>query len=224
MVAPISLPGGFRICSKNAINFFNVNEKNWKGSSRSSGETFSRQFLFENIIQDRFNQEGYKAYSNLQQLLLLAARGEECSKIISKLADLYGDKNISGDGDLNKDRLFVQCASFQEEFTDSSKPPDLNDIIKAVQSMSTTKQAFYSEIVVIVKLMLVMPASNAVSERSFSSLKRVKTYLRNRMTEQRLNHLMLLHAHQDLTDALDINAVLDDFIATKDGRKLYFNK
>jgi hypothetical protein len=29
-------------------------------------------------IQDRFNQEGYKAYSNLQQLLLLAARGEEC--------------------------------------------------------------------------------------------------------------------------------------------------
>jgi hypothetical protein len=44
------------------------------------------------------------------------------------------------------------------------------------------------------------------------------------MTEQRLNHLMLLHAHQDLTDALDINAVLDDFIATKDGRKLYFNK
>jgi hypothetical protein len=30
--------------------------------------------------------------------------------------------------------------------------------------MSTTKQAFYSEIVVIVKLMLVMPASNAVSE------------------------------------------------------------
>jgi hypothetical protein len=63
-------------------------------------------------IQDRLNQEGYKAYSNLQQLLLLAARGEECSKIISKLADLYGDKNISGDGDLNKDRLFVQCASF----------------------------------------------------------------------------------------------------------------
>ena len=44
--------------------------------------------------------------------------------------------------------------------------------------------------------MLVMPATNAVSERSFSALKRVKTYLRSNTGEVRLNHLMLLHVHK----------------------------
>ena len=51
--------------------------------------------------------------------------------------------------------------------------------------------------------MLVMPATNAVSERSFSALKRVKTYLRSTMGESRLNHFMLLHVHKELADVED---------------------
>ena len=45
--------------------------------------------------------------------------------------------------------------------------------------------------------MLVMPATNAVSERSFSALKRVKAYQRSITGEGRLNHLMLLHVHME---------------------------
>ena len=37
-----------------------------------------------------------------------------------------------------------------------------------------------------VKLILVIPATNAVSERSFSSLKRIKTYLRSTIANNRL--------------------------------------
>ena len=37
------------------------------------------------------------------------------------------------------------------------------------------------------------PASNATSERSFSALRRVKTYLSSTMTQCRLNNLMVLH-------------------------------
>ena len=42
-----------------------------------------------------------------------------------------------------------------------------------------TKDQF-NEVFTIVKLFLVMPAANSASERSFSALRRVKTYLRNR--------------------------------------------
>ncbi|ELT91977.1 hypothetical protein CAPTEDRAFT_143632, partial [Capitella teleta] len=56
----------------------------------------------------------------------------------------------------------------------------------------------------VLKLMLVMPASNAVSERSFSSMKRMKSPLKNRMTQQWLNNLMVLHIHQTFTDSLNI--------------------
>ena len=52
--------------------------------------------------------------------------------------------------------------------------------------------------------MFVMPATNAVSKRSFSALKRVKTYLRSTTGEGRLNHLMLLHVHKELADVIDM--------------------
>ena len=52
--------------------------------------------------------------------------------------------------------------------------------------------------------MLVMPATNAISARSFSALKQVKTYLRSTMGEATLSHLMLLHDHKELADGIDM--------------------
>ena len=47
-----------------------------------------------------------------------------------------------------------------------------------------------------------MPATNAVSERSFSALRRIKSYLRANMSQERLNQSMVLHVHKHLTDPL----------------------
>ena len=47
------------------------------------------------------------------------------------------------------------------------------------------------------QLLLVMPATNASLERSFSALRRVKNYLRATMSQERLNYLMILHVHKD---------------------------
>ena len=68
------------------------------------------------------------------------------------------------------------------------------------------------------QLLLVMPETNATSERSFSALRRIKTYLRSTMSQARLNHLMVLHYHQDFTDSLDIKLVANDFISAHESR------
>ena len=47
-------------------------------------------------------------------------------------------------------------------------------------------------------------------ERSFSALRGAQTYLRNTMTQQRLNSLMLLHVHKDETDKLDLDSIAGD--------------
>ena len=67
-----------------------------------------------------------------------------------------------------------------------------------------------------------MPATNAGSKRSFSAVRRIKMYLRSTMTQQRLNHLMLLHAHKSHTDSLNLVDVANDFIAGNDHRKHMF--
>ena len=38
------------------------------------------------------------------------------------------------------------------------------------------------------------------------------SYLRSKMTQAWLNHLMLLHDHQDLTDNLDLEHIANDYI------------
>ena len=72
--------------------------------------------------------------------------------------------------------------------------------------------------------MLVMLATNAVSEGSFSALKRVKTYLCSTMGEGRLNHLMLLHVHKELADGIDMVEVANLFVGDKQRRKQLFGK
>jgi hypothetical protein len=81
-----------------------------------------------------------------------------------------------------------------------------------------------SQISILLHLILVMPATNAVSEHSFSALRRVKTYLRSTMTEKRLNNVMILHVHKDYTDELSLVEVANDFIQGSDHRKNYFGK
>jgi hypothetical protein len=49
------------------------------------------------------------------------------------------------------------------------------------------------------QLVLTLPVSSASAERSFSTLKRVKTYLRSSMTDNRLNHLCLLSSERELS-------------------------
>ena len=74
------------------------------------------------------------------------------------------------------------------------------------------------------KLITVMPATNASSERSFSAMRRVKSYLRSTMTQERLNHLMMLHIHKDITDSIDLSDVANDFVRNCEHRSNIFGK
>lgn len=70
-------------------------------------------------------------------------------------------------------------------------------------SLTSPHRLLFSQVCVLVQLILVMPATNATSERSFSALRKVKTYLWNTRTQQRVNNLMVLHIHKDITDSLN---------------------
>ena len=74
------------------------------------------------------------------------------------------------------------------------------------------------------KLILVMPATNAISERSFSALRRLKTWLRSTMNQTRLNWCMILHIHNDDTDKLNIIDVANEFASRNSTRLNTFCK
>ena len=77
---------------------------------------------------------------------------------------------------------------------------------------------------ILIKLILVLPASNCESERAFSAMKRLKTYLRVTTGQARLNHLMVLHVHKDRTDSLNLIDIANDFVSKSERRLTIFGK
>ena len=63
----------------------------------------------------------------------------------------------------------------------------------------------------------VCPASTATAERSFSHLQRIKSYLHNTMSQQRLVSLMLLSAYPEMVDNLNIDKLMDAFMGVNPG-------
>ena len=84
------------------------------------------------------------------------------------------------------------------------------------------ERVIFSEVLKVLRLILVNPATNAISERSFSAMCRLKTYLRSTMGQTRLNAVMLLHVHKEKTDLLSIIDLANTFASSNEDRKSVF--
>ena len=87
-----------------------------------------------------------------------------------------------------------------------------------MKNLSTEKRFLFSEVIKLIKIILIAPATNAISERSFSTLKRVKTSIRSTMTDSRLNHLLLIHIYKKELDEIDIKSITNEFIQIMESR------
>ena len=84
--------------------------------------------------------------------------------------------------------------------------------------------SFLPELIKVFKIFATLPVSICEAERSFSTMKRLKTYLRSTMLEERLNSLAVLNIHRDVCNKVveeDMDKLINKF-AEGSGRKLYF--
>ena len=143
--------------------------------------------------KDRFLAQYFKIPSKLHLLT-----PEKETTVFMPFAGDLPDKNFEA----YKNELLQWKCKWENR---SDKPLDL------IQTLKYAHPDFYSNIHVAVKILLTMPVSSATAERSFSSLKRIKTYLRSTMVEDRLNGLSLMHIHRD--NQIDLDRVIQQFAA-----------
>ena len=74
----------------------------------------------------------------------------------------------------------------------------------------------YPNMVTIITILVTMPLSTTIPERSFSTMRRVKTYLRSTMKTERIAALALMHAYRGIP--IDVEAVIREFCAKKNRR------
>jgi len=173
-------------------------------------EDYYRLQYFEAIdlavagITNRFDQPGYTIYSNLESLLVKAANQNDYSAELEQVASFYED--------FDTPLLETQLHIFSSKYADATSKVSLKEILDYLRILTEDQRIFFSQVNHLAKPILVMPASNAASERSFSTMRKIKNYLRNSMGQVRFNNLMILNIYKAELDALDLTCIAREFV------------
>ena len=82
-----------------------------------------------------------------------------------------------------------------------------------MEETTSDTRLLFPNVMIVIQLLPINPATSATPERSFSVARRIKTRLRSSMTPPRFNALSFLHTHKDLVDGLDVISVANDFVS-----------
>ncbi|XP_033762649.1 zinc finger MYM-type protein 1-like [Pecten maximus] len=158
-------------------------------------------------LQDRLLSANYRF---LAQYLIPSLLGQLTAGHVDEIYEGY-KTDLSGDRELFRREISRWRTKWS--VADDPKPVDLLTTILA------TNRELYPDIFTCLVILLTMPVSTASAERSFSVMRRVKTYLRSTMSTTRLSGLAMLHSYRHMQ--LDIEDILDKF-AGKKGRTMDF--
>ena len=180
-----------------------------------------RQIYFEGFdlitetISNRFDQTGYRAYRCLENLVIKAANSMDYTDDLKSVVDIYGE-------DINESNLKIQLETLAS--TISEKVSNVFEVKQYLTQLSDAQKVLLNEIINVMKLIMVMPATNSTSERSFSAMRRVKSYDRQCMTQERMNNLMILNVHKELTEEIDLFDIAKEFISGNESRENVFGR
>lgn len=88
-----------------------------------------------------------------------------------------------------------------------------------LQALNRCDGRIFPNICTLLRLICTIPVTSCEAERTFSALRRLKTFTQSTMKESRLNGLTLLHVHRSITVNLD--DAVENF-AKKSPRRVQF--
>ena len=179
-------------------------EGNVQPEHHSNIEDFYCQIYFEtvdavaNCSVEHFNQKDYTMYANCEQVLLKGTLGELVSQNADQLCEFYTEFI-----------LWIQLSILAESYHSFRLGEEDDTLHNVADFLKKNKNicSLISKIMSLVKIILVMPATNASSERVFSALWRVKSYLHTTMSKNCLNHLMTCTVRKELVTELNLKQV-----------------
>ena len=190
-------------------------------------DEYFRQQYFEVLdtmigeLTKRFSQASFCFLQEAEKAII-----DSCNGMHVELSESFR-KECEGDLDVNL--LATQLVMLPDVIKTANQQH--NFTIKKVTSITTVCDVFnsctFAKIMLLnvhqlLRIYLTVPMSSATAERTFSALRRVKNYLRTTMTQKRLNNVMLLHAHKQRTDGLNLRDIAAEFIGRNRRRQNYF--
>lgn len=158
-------------------------------------------------LDERFDSDTYEILSKLEDFALNKSTVDDIEEFIVENHD--GKREC----DFDLDRLNLHRSMFFDIIS-KDKSANIDGLTKLsiyLQEHDNVRELL-PEYVKFIRLLLTCPQTVVVAERSFSTLKRIKNYLQSTTKQQRTNDLAILHVHRTLSDQIDLNSILDEFI------------
>ena len=168
--------------------------------------------LVDSTIERRFNQNDMKVASKREYTFL---DGANRGLTLSALED------INLPDPIDKARLVMELTLLRD-YTADRQFISVQELADFVTELNSQTRIMFKQVTHTIELCLSLPVSAASSERSFSALKRLKTWLRSTMTQKRLTHTSLMHVHQEILDSLDVARLMSTFVSKTAERRAVF--
>lgn len=182
-----------------------------------------RTGIFVPIVKHLINELGTrsKVYSDLHEnfdflVKLKKLNNDEIAAACEKVARLYKD-------DISGDELSSECQMAKYYFLSAVDPSELSHSSMYATIIKDKLSTTFPNIETLLRIYLVFFVTNVVDERSFSKLKFIKNYLRNSMSDGKLNNLSLICIERNVLETIDFQEIIDTFLNTKHRRFLEHN-
>lgn len=169
-------------------------------------KSYFRQIYYEvvDMAISRLDDRKHKQLSEHLENMELFATGKTVSG--DRILEFYQN-------DFDASRLVLHRNMFLDIATQKNETIEsLTDVVRFLKANEEVRELL-AEFTKFIRFVLVIPVTTCTAERSFSSLRRLKTYLRSTMTQKRLNDIMINHIHKEITESIDLNQVCDEFIS-----------
>jgi len=111
--------------------------------------------------------------------------------------------------DGSHDKLRAEFELWKQRWHAAAEPPKT-----ALGAYTACNTSLYPNLSILLQVLVTLPITTATAERSFSTLKRLQTYLRSSMRDERLTLLALFHVHDAQTTTVEPVEVVDKFALT----------
>lgn len=180
-------------------------------SMTTSGEDYKVSLYFpvlDAMIQEfrsRFDNKNLEIMKSIQSCHPESPHFLEVNHLMT-LVKLYN---------LNEQSLSMECPIAKRTLKNKTMKK-INDVLLELLPL---REAF-PELVKLLQISLTVAVTTAGCERSFSSLKRIKSYLRSTMSEERLIDLATISIERDLAARLSLDGIVDKFAAEDKNRRI----
>lgn len=170
----------------------------------------------QSCVSDRFSATGLSTVTEVEEEMMRIIKNPQGNFSLNKAKVFF-------QGDIDTDRLLLHL----KMLGDIVKQKNINiasmwDVKTLLADENNALKDLLNEVVDCIHILRTVPVTSVTSERSFSSLRRLKSYLRSTMGQKRLNNLAVMLAHREILDALDLRPIINDFISRSSVRRSTF--